>query len=344
VEVRLEEEEADHLLNEHRPMVLVRLHLSLEDLHQLRVLSANDPIVLLAQLLQYAVVLSSRVGRPLSFKDDSDLTEDRPQLEFEVALLLLQLLLRFRELRLSLAGVVNEYFDDALGEEEDAVARTALGDEHVFRLAEFGGQLLDHVVQVFHIGEVVQVTLARHRLVVLLHLLLEVVGQWRHPTLSQAPIAHSDGLSSALLLHAPAFEVHFTFAVITVFTVTAFEVSLFFTAALFELFHALDIAMVVAPLALGALGLLLLLGVGVLKEDALKDAHRDLLLETVRDQLRELSELFLLVLRVLRLLNEANDLFLDLIRQVQVVHRCINGIDFLLKDNCFLVDVIDQYC
>lgn len=65
-------------------------------------------------------------------------------------------------------------------------------------------------------------------------------------------------------------------------------------------------------------------------------------METVRYKLCELIELFLLILGVLSLLDESDDLLLDLFWKVKMVHGCVNSINLFLKDDSFLVDVVDK--
>ena len=46
---------------------------------------------------------------------------------------------------------------------------------------------------------------------------------------------------------------------------------------------------------------------------------------------------------MLGFLDEADDFFLDLLGQVQMVHSCVDGINFLLEDDGLLVDVVYQH-
>lgn len=80
-----------------------------------------------------------------------------------------------------------------------------------------------------------------------------------------------------------------------------------------------------------------------LKEYSTEDLSRDSLMETIRNKLRELVELLLLVLRMLCFLDESDNFFLDFFRQIQVVHRCVHCIDLFLEDDGLLVDIIDQH-
>ena len=73
-------------------------------------------------------------------------------------------------------------------------------------------------------------------------------------------------------------------------------------------------------------------------------AHSDLLLETIRNQLGKLGQLFLLVLRVLGLLYKSDYFFLDLAGEVKVVHGCIHSVSLLLEKDCLFVYVVHEDC
>ena len=65
-------------------------------------------------------------------------------------------------------------------------------------------------------------------------------------------------------------------------------------------------------------------------------------MKTIGNKFGKLIELFLLILRVLCLLNESNDLFLDLLWKIEMIHGCVDGINLFLKDNCLFVDVVNE--
>ena len=46
---------------------------------------------------------------------------------------------------------------------------------------------------------------------------------------------------------------------------------------------------------------------------------------------------------MLCLFYESNDFFLDIFWEVEMIHRSVHRINFFLKDNCFLVDIVDKY-
>lgn len=77
-----------------------------------------------------------------------------------------------------------------------------------------------------------------------------------------------------------------------------------------------------------------------LEEDSTKDLGSDSLMETIRHELSKLIQFLLLILRVLSLLDESDDLLLDFLWQIQMVHGRVDCIDLFLEDDGLLVDVV----
>jgi len=46
---------------------------------------------------------------------------------------------------------------------------------------------------------------------------------------------------------------------------------------------------------------------------------------------------------MLSFLDELDDFFLDVFWEVEVVHSGVDCVYFLLQDDCFLVDVVDEH-
>ena len=84
-----------------------------------------------------------------------------------------------------------------------------------------------------------------------------------------------------------------------------------------------------------------LIAVRAFEEVPREHIHGNSLLETVWDKFTELVQLFLLVLRMLGFLNESNDLFLDVVWQIKMIHSSVYCINFLLQNNGLLIDVVN---
>ena len=89
--------------------------------------------------------------------------------------------------------------------------------------------------------------------------------------------------------------------------------------------------------------LLVILQHGVAVDYILKNKLDDLVFQAGRDVLDEECHFLLILLALLRVLKEADDARLQVRRQANILHGCVDTIQLFLESICFLIEVLYQH-
>ena len=141
-EMSFEYQISEQLLAEGGPFVSVILHFLFQDLLEGHIVLAQNIVILSAKNFQNWIILSSSKRRPLRIEQDANLAKDRADTKLKKFILYS-----------AISWVIDVDLNRSFAQEVDVFALCTSLYEHVFWLAELGGQLLDQIIKVIHVLE-----------------------------------------------------------------------------------------------------------------------------------------------------------------------------------------------